>query len=405
MAENDFLTSTLVTRETMRLLEASLQMSLCVNRQFDSRFGVEGAKIGTVVNARKPIRVVGRTGQAARPEGVSETSVAVPLTTQIGVDLEISQADLLLKIDDFGDRIVKPCVSNMAHRMDADLCSLLNQVWQSSGTLGATPTQLLTYLMSGVNLTNSFAPDEDERHIIMTATAQAYLVDALKGLAQQATEIANQYIRGTIARGAGFQWHYSQNLPQFTSGAQGGSPQVNGANQTGSAIVTNGWTAAAATRIKKGDRYTYSSVYQVNPQTGASLGVLMQFVADQDCDSDGAGNMTLYGSPAIITSGPNKTVDSSPANGSAITIVGAASTSTILMPAFHRDFATLVTADLPLPGGVDMSGRMSDRQLGISMTFVRAYDVYSGQLVSRLDLLFGKALLRGELASVVFSGS
>ena len=404
MAENNFLTSSLVTRESMRLLEASLQMSLCVNRQFDSRFGVEGAKIGTVVNARKPIRVVGRTGQAARPEAVSETSVAVPLTTQIGVDLEISQADLLLKIDDFGDRLVKPCVSNMAHRMDADLCTLLTQVWQSSGTLGSTPTQLLTYLMSGVNLTNSFTPDEDERHVIMTATAQAYLVDTLKGLAQQATAIADQYIKGTIARGAGFQWHYSQNLPQFTSGPQGGSPQVNGANQTGSSIVTNNWTAAAANRVKQGDRVTFSSVYQVNPQTGASLGVLQSFVATQDADSDGAGNLTLYLSPAVITSGPSKTVDSSPANGSSITVVGAASTSTILMPAFHRDFATLVTADLPLPGGVDMSGRMSDRQLGVSMTFVRAYDVYSGQLVSRLDLLFGKALLRGELASVVFSG-
>ena len=89
-ADNLLLTSTMVTRECMRVLENTLSMTKCSNRQFDPKFGVEGAKIGQIVNARKPIRVVGRVGQAARVESITETSVPVALTTQAGVDLEIS---------------------------------------------------------------------------------------------------------------------------------------------------------------------------------------------------------------------------------------------------------------------------------------------------------------------------
>ncbi len=80
-------------------------------------------------------------------------------------------------------------------------------------------------------------------------------------------------------------------------------------------------------------------------------------------------------------------------------MTGAASTPSPQNLAFHRDSMTLVTADLPLPRGVDMAGRLSDKQLGVSISFVRAYDVFSGQLISRLDVLYGTALLRGEIGA------
>lgn len=404
VADNTLLTSTLITRETMRVLENNLTIVKCINRQFDDKFGVEGAKIGQIVNARKPIRVVGRVGQGASIEPITETSVPVPLTTQAGVDLEISQADLLLKIDDFGDRLLKPCVANIANRMDADTAALIQQFWNSVGTPGTTPTDLLTYLLAGVSLDNNSAPQDGERHLILTPLAQAYIVNALKGLFQQSTAIAEQYIEGKMGRAAGFAWYMDQNLPTQVVGPQGGTPLVNGADQSGSSLITDGWTAAAAARLGIGDRFTLAGVYMVNQQSRISNGSLQEFVVTAPVESDGAGNATINFNPPLVASGQYQTVSALPADNAALTIVGAANTISPTCAAFHRDVMTLVTADLPLPRGVDMAGRLSDKQLGMSMSFVRAFDVMSGQLISRIDVLYGQALLRGELGAAIYAG-
>lgn len=401
LADNTLLTSTLITREAMRVLENNLTTVKCVNRQYDDKFGVEGAKVGQIVNARKPIRVVGRTGQAAQIEGITETSVPVPLTTQAGVDLEVSQADLLLSIDDFGDRILKPCLANIANRMDADLAALSLQLWNNQGTPGTTPNALLTYLLAGVALDNNMAPQDNDRHLILTPMSQAYIIDALKGLFQQASAIAEQYVDGQMGRAIGFNWYMDQNMATLTVGTQGGTPLVDTAGQTGNSILTKGWTAAVLQRLGVGDRFTIAGVYMVNAQSRVSNGVLQEFVVSQPFSSDVSGNGTVYFNPPITPSGQYQTTDSAPVNNAAITVVGTPGVQSPQNLAFHRDAMTIVTADLPEPRGVDMEGRLSDKQLGISMLYVRAYDVLSGMLISRIDVLYGVAVLRGELGDVI----
>ena len=50
------------------------------------------------------------------------------------------------------------------------------------------------------------------------------------------------------------------------------------------------------------------------------------------------------------------------------------------------------------PGAGDMAARVSDKQLGISSRMVRAYDINTDQFPCRLDVLYGWATLRAELA-------
>ena len=288
--------------------------------------------------------------------------------------------------------------------MDSDTGAILQQFWNSVGTPGTTPNALLTYLLAGVSLDNNAAPQDGERHLILTPLAQAYIVDALKGLFQQATAIAEQYVEGKMGRAIGFAWYMDQNLPTQTVGPLGGTPVVNGADQSGNSLITDGWTAAAAARLGVGDRYTLAGVYMVNPQSRISNGSLQEFTVTAPIESDGSGNATIYFNPPMVASGQYQTVNALPPDNAALTIVGAANTVSPTCGAWHRDVMTLVTADLPLPRGVDMAGRLSDKQLGMSMSFVRAYDIMSGQLISRLDVLYGQALLRGELGTVIYSG-
>lgn len=393
----------MITREALRVLENNLTFTKLVNRQYDDRFGVEGAKIGTTLNVRKPPRYIGRTGAALSVENATETQVAVTLGTQRGVDISFSSLELSLKIDDFSDRFIKPAIASVANAIDNDGLAMYTSVYQAVGTPGTVPNALLTYLQAGVALNNSAAPLDGERYIVISPLMQATIVDALKGLFQGAQAIADQYRKGEMGETVGFTWYMDQNVNTFTVGPLGGSPAVNGGGQTGSTLNTNGWTASAASRLVTGDIFTIAGVFSVNPQSRQSTAALQQFVVTAPFSSDGTGVGAVSISPAITPSGAFQTVTASPNNSAAITVLGAANTVTPQGLAFHRDWITLACADLPLPGGVDMAARVADRQLGMSLRMIRAYDINNDVFPCRLDILYGWAALRPELACRICS--
>ena len=94
------------------------------------------------------------------------------------------------------------------------------------------------------------------------------------------------------------------------NGGGGGTPLVNGADQSGTSLVTDGWTASAANRMKSGDCFTVA-------------GVTTLFRAVSDVASDGSGNATITITPPIV-------VGSSPANNAALTIASASLTAIVL---------------------------------------------------------------------------
>jgi hypothetical protein len=377
-ADNTLLTISMITREALRILENNIVLARNINREYDDKFAVEGAKIGTTLNIRKPPKYIGRTGQALQVEDAQEDSVPLRLDTQIGVDIQFSSADLTLSIDDFADRFLKPAVANIANRIDVAVAGLYNQIYNVVGTPGTIPVLLLTYLLAGVDMDNNAAPQDEQRAMVITPLMQAYIVDALKGLFNQTTEIGEQYAKGRMGTAAGFNWSMSQNLPTHTVG-------------------TSGWTATT-TFLNLGDNFTIAGVYSINPQSRASTGQLQKFVVTDTSVTDGAGLSTLAISPPIIIAGANQTVSNSPANNAAITVIGASGTVTPQGIAFHRDAMTMASADLPLPRGVDMAARVSDDQVGLSIRMVRAYDINTDNFPCRLDVLFGVAMLRPELA-------
>jgi hypothetical protein len=402
-ADNTLLTISMITREALRVLENNLAFTKRVNRQYDDKFAIEGAKIGYVVNARKPVRYIVATGQALALQDATETQVPVSLTTQDHVDFQFSSADLKLSIDDFGDRFIQPAVSALANKIDYNGLQLYKQIYNAVGTPGVTPVQLLTYLMAGVALDNNAAPQDEMRHLVITPKMQAYIVDALKGLFQQATAISSQYAKGQMGTAAGFQWAMDQNCPTHIGGTFTTVGTVAGANQTGSSLATAAWAAAD---LKKGDTFTIAGVYSVNPQSRQSTGELQVFALT--ADTAGAGALNLPITPAITTSGAFQTVNVSPANVAVITWNGTVATTPVAPSspqglAFHRDAFTLVTADLPVPKGTDMASRVSDKQLGISLRIVRDYDITTDQFPCRIDVLYGWATLRPELACRVFA--
>ena len=397
---NTLLTISMITREALRVLENNLTFTKQVNRQYDSRFGVEGAQIGTVLNVRKPPRYVGRTGTAISIEDATETQVAVTLDTQFGVDITFTSEDLALKISDFSKRFITPAVATIANKIDASGLALYTSVYNSVGAPGTPgPTTLLDYLNAGVALDNDACPMDGQRSVCITPSQQALIVNALKGLFQQSSAIASQYRRGQMGTAVGFEWYMDQNCNTHTTGTftTGSTPLVKGAAQTGASLITDGWANSTAV-ILKGDVFTIADVNHVNPQSLASTGTAQQFVATANGTSDGSGNLTVSISPSITTGTGFQTVDASPADNAVITMVGAEAKQSPQGLAFHKDAFTLAMADLPLPQGTDMAARVSDDQLGMSIRLIRDYDITTDKFPCRLDVLYGWAALRPELA-------
>ena len=389
------------------VLENNLTFTKQVSRRFDSKFGVEGAKIGTVLNVRKPPRYVGRTGQPIGIEDSIETSVPVALTTQFGVDIQFSSSELGLSIDDFSDRFLKPAAATIANKIDYDGLGLYTTVPNVVGAIGTVPTDLATYLDAGVALDEAMAPRDNQRSVVISPKMQASLVNGLKGLFQSSDKIADQYESGTMGLTAGFKFSMDQNCRSHTAGPLGGAPIVSGAGQTGSSLLTSGWTAAAAARLKKGDTFTIANVFAVNGQNRQTSTTLRTFTVMSDFSSaaDGTGSISIY--PPIV--GPatpaQQTVSALPAASAPLTITSgtASQTTSAVGLAFHKDAFTLATADLPLPGGVDMASRVSSNQLGISLRTVRQYNISTDMFPCRIECLFGWAALYPELACRILS--
>ena len=141
---NQLLTISMITNEALRVLTNSLVFTRAISRQYDDKFAIEGAKIGTTINLRKPPRYVGRTGPALQVESSVETYVPLTLNTQFGVDMAFTTQDLSLNISDFSDRFIKPAIAAVANKIDYDGLQQFLNVYNMVGTPGVlsnSPTQ------------------------------------------------------------------------------------------------------------------------------------------------------------------------------------------------------------------------------------------------------------------------
>lgn len=400
---NTVLTPTMVTNDAVIVLENNLTIAKFIDRSYEPQFGREGEKVGSTIQIRKPPRFLGRVGPALTIEDENETSVPLVLTTQFGVDIQFTSQEMALQIQDFRERILVPIMATIANRVDRDVCGLYSSVWNSVGTAGSTPASQQVILLAGQKLNEMGAPIDDNRACVLGPAANAGVVNGLVGLFNPMGKISDNYDTGNMGNALGFKFSLDQNIQIQTYGILGGSPVVNGSSQGITAgwaastnLITNGWTAAAAQRLNGGEVFTITGLNAVNPQNRTSTNSLQQFVVNGPASSDGAGNMTISVSPAIIAGGQFQNVVSFPTSGNALNFVAAASSTTPQNLAFHKNFGTLAMADLPLPGGVDFAKRAEYR--GFRLRVVRAYDINGDRMPLRTDVLYGTKALLPEIA-------
>ena len=388
---NTLLTPTAVTRKALMILHQKLKFIHAIDRQYDDSFAKSGAKIGDSLKIRLPNEYTVRTGATLSAQDTVETSTTLQVATQKGVDLNFTSTDLTLSMDDFASRILEPAMSVLAANIEADALTMRKDVYNIVDNDGAA----LSYrniLDAGRILDDNLAPPDEKRSIILSTGHQVTLVDALKGLFNDASSIGKQYREGMMGRSGGFDFMASTQMTNMATGtaAKTTGYLVNGASQSGAALTVDGGT----TTLLAGDIITLAGVYRVHPETKAVTSELQQFVITAN---SGASATSLAISPAIVTSGARQNVTGSPADNAAIVKVGAGANEMLSGSlAFHKNAFTFATADLVMPTGVDFSAR--EVYDGISMRVVRQYDINSDKFPTRLDVLYGFKTIRPQLA-------
>lgn len=392
---NSLLTPTAVTRKALLILHQKLSFVGAINRQYDDSFAKTGAKIGDSLKIRLPNQYTVRTGATLSTQDTTETSTTLQVATQKGVDLTFSTAEQTLSIDDFSSRILEPAMSVLAANIEADALNMALDVYNAVDNTGAAIT-LNKALLARKALVDNLAPG-DKRCLLLNTQDNLDLVDSLKGLFQDSTEIAKQYREGKVGSTAGFGDIYENTLlaSQTTGTAAATTGYLtNGATQSGASIIVDTGT----TTFKKGDVITFAGVNRVHPETKADTGNLQQCVITADY-AGGAGTISI--SPALVATGATQNVSNTVADNSAVTKLGKSSGVYKPSLAFHKDAFTFATADLLMPQGVDFSAR--EVYDGISMRIVRQYAISSDTMPCRIDVLYGYKTIRAQLAARILS--
>lgn len=412
---NALITPAWITNTTIKWLVNESAFVGNINTDYNDQFAKAGAKVGSTINVRKPVRAQVRSGSAAVLQDVNETQVPITVQPEFGIDWAFQDFDNTLTVDKFEDRYCKPFGSQLAAELDLRIGRYMKaNIANFSGTPGTGPATAVAALNAGVMLDNNSCPRTNgTRTFALTPTANAAMVGGITGFFNDQRTVSAQYKTGMMqVDSLGMNFQMSQNMPTHTVGLLGGAPLVNGlqglinagatdnpsANST--SLVTNGWTAAIAVRLKAGDVFTIAGVNGVNPVSKQDLGVLQTFVVTADASSDGAGNLTAVISPAIIAGGAYQNVTAQAANAAVITIkTGTAATGYAQNILFHKDAFTLVTVPMGVPNGIDM-GHESEYQ-GVNLRFVRGFDILNNKRISRFDILAGYGALRPEWAARV----
>lgn len=453
---NQLLTISMITNRALPVLANRCILVDKFNRQYDREFGQKGRKIGGTANVRVPPRFLGTFGPALNVEPSVENYYPVSVNYQYHVDLQFNTINMLLDIDDFEPRFIRPACKAIGNRWDSDGAYFLMQnTANRGGTPGITPTAFRAFSDARAILVSEgmAGMDDVDPVSVLHPLAQSAMADSLKGLYNPQARIGEVFETGMVAaKTAGADWFEDPNIASYTTGTLTGTPVLAGITTAaaGSGLLTSGWAQTGflnitgltntASQCQVGDTIQVAGLYPVNPQSRGRYGnSTKQFVILPPggyaqmvgvaapggpqfapatltagtfnattglYTSSGSGTLSVLVGEVAIIGGQFQNCVGIAANGftgtPAITINGGASvvagTNSTENLYLHRDSVAMVVVDLPLPRTAVEAERAEDEDLGLSLRIVTQYTVNNDAEPTRIDVAYGFASLYRNVA-------
>jgi hypothetical protein len=405
---NVLLTNSKITNEALLVAKAQVgELKKRMNIGYVEEFAQKGHKIGDTLNVRLPQQYTVGDGETMSPQDTEQKSVPMVVNSQKNIGMQFGDSERTLKLDRFRELFIEPAVTTL---VDVMMSTVLQNSYKEIANYAGIP--------HATNLPNSAAPFGSARAKILslggpkrdyTAAIDPFVEDSMvqgaTSLFNPQNTIAKQYLDNEVTRAAGLDFLMSQVVPKHTIGALGGTPLTNGATADGaSSLSLDGASASITGYFKAGDVIQLAGVYAVHPTTKQSTGKLMDFVVTADANSTAGGVVTPSISPSIIASGAYQNVTNVPADNSAVTTFGHASSyAGIQCPQnliFHKSAIALCVVPLEKIDGEEMTVA-TDPDSGLSVRLWTAGNILTGKGIKRLDILFGSKVVRKEFAARV----
>jgi hypothetical protein len=218
----------------------------------------------------------------------------------------------------------------------------------------------------------------------------ASVVNGAKALFHDGAQVKEAFRNGYYSRAAGFDWYENEKTLALMNGSDTSGTINDASIASGDTSLT-----VASLAFNEGQVFTLgtaadSGVFAVHPETKAAYPFLRQFVASA------AGTTTFTPVETYTFGGPRANVSALPVTTKAVTGFGSNSTAYRNALAYHKEFATFVTADLPI---MDDAAKCVRRvQDGLSMRVWQASDIRNDEMLLRIDILYGWKVLRPDWA-------
>lgn len=414
MAANNFVNTSWVSMEILRLLVNKLVCTEYFNRSWEKDFDKEFAP-GSTVQIKFPQRFLTVDGMGYAPQGINRISTTVSLDTWIQVPFEWDDYERAVKLErseeELRENYWSPAAAAIAQAIDSKAANWARlNTSNLVGQLGTDPNAVTTYYQARALLEKEAAQADGRRCCLISTSMMTTLGGAITNVFNPPSEISRMWKQGTIGVLAGFDFYESNSLYSHTAGTWAATVKCIGSNQSGASLVIQG---TSGDTINPGDKFNIAAVNMVNPMTYRSAGPLTlrtftypgpaQFVMT-------GGSDTIPILPAIYGPGSQyQNVDALPQNNANLTLwPGTTSpngkTGTVGLGLTREAFA-LVGGKLYLPKAVEASAQQQDPESGIAIRKVIAWDPVRSMQVNRYDSLIGFGNLYQQNGAVAVLGA
>lgn len=398
-------TSGYIARETgMGVHEGAFLLKM-VKTQYASEYGTKagGARTGDSIDVKFPAEFVTQSSKTITPgsiQGIKEEVKSMPLDIDVVLPLEINYIEASLELEQGGEeyskRVLQPAGQQMVN--DIELPGYVKMAEGAQNTIviedpyADKEVTRDAFADMRARLDMNLVPKKGICTTILGSTAERIVSSSVLSFFNSGKQIEKAYEKGEMGLFSNLRWASSNNVHTRVNGAGGTA----GVTVTSYTEGTDQITLSSTAGFVVGDKLEFTGTKMIHKRSKTSYGMDTQRAVLEVISATIIKIDPMYG-PA---SGGQQNVSKLPIASDPIVVLGTAGESYMCCPVFHEDGITMASADLFLPTkGVEDSAR--NKVHNCSYTYVRAYDVESSDLISRMDALLMWFLLRPEWIGVV----
>ena len=415
---NQFLNTSWISMEVLRNLKNALKVAEYFNTDWEKDYEKTFA-VGTTIQVKFPQQFTIRNGLGYDPQGINRISTTVSLDQPFGIDFQWDDYEAAVKAErseeEIREQYLAPAGVQLANEIDSRAALFAkNNVSQIVGSLGTDPTSIVFLDQARARLLQKAGSYlAKKRAALISSSMQTNSINTpVTSLFHPADEITEAFKEGSMGKLKTFDVFEEQNLYSQTAGTWAAAVTVTGAGQSGTSLIITG---TAGDTINQGDKIGIANVNFVNPRSRRIPGPpqIQTFTVTQDFTlTGGADTITIL--PAIYGPGPTgpsqyQNVDALPADGAALTLwPGTANPNgavgTVGIAISTQAFA-IVGMRFYLPKAVEARSQAEDKQTGIPVRFVKAWDPVHSLQIHRFDTVCGFGNLYQDNCAVGLLGA